>query len=311
MTVGIIGAGAFGSALAITLASETDALLWGRGLSPNAKSSPRLPTHDFPGGVTIVPNLTDTLTADLCLIATPMAGLPEVAQALETTLCPPLFLCCKGISGSDFQGPASTLASRLPSAQIGVLTGPSFAIDIASSLPTALTLAGPEDILTAAQSALTTPTLRVYTTTDVIGAELGGAMKNVIAIAAGIAMGAGLGESARAALITRGFAELERFALLRGARSRTLHGLSGLGDLLLTATSRKSRNYAYGLALGAETEPEKATVEGRQTALNLAEHAQANGIDLPLTTTVAALITGTIDVTTAITTLMSRPPKEE
>ena len=133
----------------------------------------------------------------------------------------------------------------------------------------------------------------------------------MIAIAAGIAMGAGLGESARAAIITRGFAELERFALSRGAQSRTLHGLSGLGDLLLTATSTKSRNYAYGLALGAGQTPAKATVEGRQTALNLAEIAGSNSVDLPITLTVAALIRGEIDVRTAIKTLMSRPPKEE
>ncbi|WP_147126516.1 NAD(P)H-dependent glycerol-3-phosphate dehydrogenase [Shimia ponticola] len=311
MTIGIIGAGAFGSALAITLASVTDVVLWGRALNTDAKASPRLPNHPLPDRVRISLELSDCAQADLCLIATPMAGLSEVSERLDEVDCPPLILCCKGISGSGFMGPASFLAERLPKADIGVLTGPSFAVDIASGLPTALTLAGPTDILEPAQAALTTPTLRVYTTADVVGAELGGAMKNVIAIAAGIAMGAGLGESARAALITRGFAELERFALSRGAQSRTLHGLSGLGDLLLTATSEKSRNYAYGLALGAGTEPEKATVEGRQTALNLAEHARISGIDLPLTTTVAALINGTIDVTTAIRTLMSRPPKEE
>ncbi|MEM1303115.1 MAG: NAD(P)H-dependent glycerol-3-phosphate dehydrogenase, partial [Pseudomonadota bacterium] len=303
MTVGIIGAGAFGSALALALAAQGPVRIWGRGLQQGTAASPRLPDHPFPSAVQIVPKLTDTLQADLTLIATPMAGLSDVVATLKKHDCPPLLLCCKGITASDFQGPASFLSGHLPAAQVGILTGPSFAIDIASGLPTALTLAGPEAVLPAAQARLNTPTLRIYTTTDVVGAELGGAMKNVIAIASGIAMGAGLGESARAAVITRGFAELERFAEARGAQSRTLHGLSGLGDLLLTATSAKSRNYAFGYALGAGRPPKEATVEGRQTALNLAAYARAQSIDLPLTATVAALINGEIDVTTAIKTL--------
>ena len=162
------------------------------------------------------------------------------------------------------------------------------------------------------QQALTSANLRIYRTTDTIGAEFGGALKNVIAIACGAVMGAGLGESARAALMTRGFAEMVRFATTKGADPRTLSGLSGFGDLALTCTSAQSRNYQMGFALGSgSSDMPGATVEGVATAKSVAELAREEGLDLPVTQTVAALVSGDIDLQTAVTGLMARPLKEE
>ncbi|MDM7255294.1 MAG: NAD(P)H-dependent glycerol-3-phosphate dehydrogenase, partial [Paracoccus sp. (in: a-proteobacteria)] len=192
------------------------------------------------------------------------------------------------------------------------LTGPSFAADIARGLPTALTLAGADaEAGEALQEALSTPTIRLYRTTDVAGAELGGALKNVIAIAAGAAIGAGLGDSARAAIVTRGFAEMTRFATARGARAETLAGLSGLGDLVLTCTSDLSRNFRFGQALGegAPFDP-SITVEGAATARAVSRIAPDTGVDMPISTMVAALSDG-LPVHEAMRALLSRPLKEE
>ena len=194
-----------------------------------------------------------------------------------------------------------------------MLTGPSFAADIARGLPTALTIACGDDqqgeIL---QTALSTPSLRLYRTTDVIGAELGGALKNVLAIASGVAMGARLGESARAALITRGFPEMQRLALALGAQPETLSGLSGFGDLVLTCTSNQSRNFRYGFALGrGDAFDANTTVEGAATARAVHQLAAKLNIDMPICTVVADLTTGKTDVATALNALLSRPLKEE
>jgi glycerol-3-phosphate dehydrogenase (NAD(P)+) len=192
---------------------------------------------------------------------------------------------------------------------VAQLTGPSFAADIAKGLPTALTLACTDDALGAhLQMALSTPALRLYRTTDVIGAELGGALKNVIAIAAGAVIGAGLGESARAALIARGFAEMMRYATANGAQAETLTGLSGLGDLILTCGSEQSRNFRFGLALArGETLPEGTTVEGLHTARQLSESAA----ETPIADTVAALADGKLDISGALDHLLNRPLKPE
>ena len=194
-----------------------------------------------------------------------------------------------------------------------MLTGPSFARDIAQGLPTALTLASADDTVgTSLQQALTTASLRLYRTTDTIGAELGGALKNVIAIACGAVMGAGLGESARAALMTRGFAEMVRFAESQGADPRTLSGLSGFGDLALTCTSLQSRNYQLGLSLGSgQPHMGGATVEGVATATSVAQKGTEDGLELPLTNIVAELVAESVNIDTAIARLMARPLKEE
>ena len=221
--------------------------------------------------------------------------------------------CCKGIDLAHLTGPATSIRKLVPQACAAILTGPSFAADIARGLPTALTLACADDERGAAlQAQISHPRLRLYRTTDVIGAELGGALKNVMAIASGVAIGAGLGESARAALITRGFPEMQRLALSLGGQAETLAGLSGFGDLVLTCTSAQSRNYSYGVALGSGAAFDPAiTVEGAATARAVRRLAGERGIDMPITTVVANLTEGKTTVATALDALLSRPLKEE
>jgi glycerol-3-phosphate dehydrogenase (NAD(P)+) len=208
--------------------------------------------------------------------------------------------------------PSALIRAAHPRAVVGVLTGPSFAADIARGLPTALTLACDAPQATALQALLSTPQLRLYLTDDLIGAELGGALKNVIAIAAGVVMGAGLGASARAAIVARGFGEMQRLAVALGARGDTLNGLSGLGDLVLTCSSDQSRNYRFGLALGANQRFDTAvTVEGRTTALAAVRLCQNLGLDLPIHQMIAALIAGEITPARAASALMARPLTKE
>ena len=224
-----------------------------------------------------------------------------------------LVACCKGIELSSGAGPVQIIAEEVPSAQAAILTGPSFAADIARGLPTALTIAARDDTVAQhLQQELTTNTLRLYRTTDTIGAELGGALKNVVAIACGTAIGAGMGESARAALMTRGYAEMQRMAAFRGADSDTLAGLSGFGDLTLTCTSEGSRNYRLGLSMGRGKEFDAGTtVEGAATARAVAQIAVEEGLDMPITMAVAGLLDKTLDVREAVHSLLTRPLKEE
>jgi glycerol-3-phosphate dehydrogenase (NAD(P)+) len=219
----------------------------------------------------------------------------------------------KGLDLTTGAGPSAMIAAACPRATVAVLTGPSFAADIARGLPTALTLACADAAAgERLQHALSTPALRLYRTADVAGAEIGGALKNVVAIAAGLATGAGLGESARAALITRGHAEISRLALALGARAETLAGLAGLGDLILTCTSPRSRNFAHGLAL-AEGRPtdHRMTVEGVATAGALVPLAARLGVEMPLAATVAEVCAGRLDVAAAAARLLARPLRAE
>jgi glycerol-3-phosphate dehydrogenase (NAD(P)+) len=222
-----------------------------------------------------------------------------------------LIACCKGIDLGTGQGPHEILGSCAPGSRPALLSGPSFAADIAAGLPTALTLATRSDTEGAdLQEALSVPTLRLYRSEDMAGVALGGALKNVVAIACGVAMGAGLGESARAALMTRGYAEMVRFALAHGSRAETLSGLSGLGDLALTCTSEKSRNYRFGLSVGRDgASVPTETTEGIATARALARRAAPD--EMPITSMVAALLDGAITVKTATATLLSRPLRAE
>ncbi|SIS82957.1 NAD(P)H-dependent glycerol-3-phosphate dehydrogenase [Phaeovulum vinaykumarii] len=317
MSIAVLGAGAFGAALAVTLAQQGPVTLWARdGAAVETmratRQIPRLPGVTLPETVRVTADLAETDTAGVVLLALPM-------QALGAFLAdhprpnPALVACCKGIDLATGRGPSALIAETCPNAQPAVLTGPSFAADIARGLPTALTLACADAGTGAAlQLALSTPTLRLYRSTDVTGAELGGALKNVIAIAAGVTMGAGLGDSARAALMTRGFAEMNRLAAAMGARPETLAGLSGLGDLVLTCTSAQSRNYRYGHALGAgETFDPRTTVEGAATAGAAAAIAAARGLEMPVTEMVAALVARRIGVEDAMAALLARPLKEE
>ncbi|WP_394151602.1 NAD(P)H-dependent glycerol-3-phosphate dehydrogenase [Loktanella salsilacus] len=315
--IGVVGAGAFGTALAIALARDGRSVtLWARdiGNMTQTRRNPRLPDISLPDRIIVTQDMADIAASGTVLLATPAQSLRSVLAANAAQLDgKPLVACCKGIDLETLIGPAATIRQVLPDATPAILTGPSFAADIARGLPTALTLACADD--TAGQNLqqqLSTNTLRLYRTTDTIGAELGGALKNVIAIACGVAIGANLGDSARAALMTRGFAEMQRLAQALGAEPQTLVGLSGFGDLALTCTSPLSRNYRFGLAIGAGTSIDPAmTVEGAATSRAINRLAQERGIDLPVCLAVAALTRGEISVDTALRGLLSRPLKEE
>lgn len=318
MSVGILGAGAFGTALAISIASGgTTVRLWGRSADDmaeqaNQRRNPRyLPDAAYPDTLHPTADLADALECEVLLLAVPMQKLRDVLRGLDLPPHLPLVACCKGIELATGLGPVRLISSLKPN-PAAILTGPSFAQDIAKGLPTALTLACADPLVgTALQHKLSTANIRVYYTSDTLGAELGGALKNVMAIACGAAIGAGLGDSARAALLTRGFAEMQRMAHHMGARPETLAGLSGLGDLALTCTSELSRNFRLGLTLGrGESFDKGVTVEGAATARATLEQAKTHGIDMPITQTVVRLLDGT-DLHKAMDDLLSRPLKEE
>ncbi|MFY2824043.1 NAD(P)H-dependent glycerol-3-phosphate dehydrogenase [Ruegeria sp. MALMAid1280] len=320
MSVSVLGSGAFGTALAISLAGNGPVTLWSRNagqvvqMQNSRQNSARLPNVTLPDAITVTADIEDAVAANVLLLAVPMQKLREALTEHTSDLAgKTLVACCKGIELSTGLGPISVIRATIPNARPALLTGPSFADDIARGLPTALTLACADaDLSETLQTELTTANLRLYRTTDVIGAELGGALKNVMAIGCGAAIGAGLGDSARAALMTRGFAEMQRFALMRGARPETLMGLSGLGDLVLTCSSDLSRNYRFGLSLGLNRPFDShTTVEGVATARAMSEIATNEGLDMPISATVADLSHGAYSVAQAIETLLNRPLKEE
>jgi len=317
----VLGAGAFGTALAVSLARNGGpVLLWAHDadhvaeMGKTRENARRLPGVALPDNITPVASLADIPRDAVLLLATPMQTLRhllmENAELFGDRI---LVACCKGMDLETHLGPVQTIAECIPSALPAVLTGPSFAADIARGLPTALTLAcAVEATGKSLQQSLTTPNLRIYRTTDTIGAELGGALKNVIAIACGVVIGARLGDSARAALMTRGYAEMQRMALKLGARPETLAGLSGFGDLALTCTSEGSRNFRFGLSLGrGEAFDMGVTVEGAATAHAALARAHELDIDMPITAAVTALLDGQVDVRQAMDMLLSRPLKEE
>lgn len=313
--IGVVGAGAFGTALAVALGREgREVRLWGRDVATLAvtRVPDRLAGVTLPETVTVTAEIDTFDAADAVLIALPMQALAGFLQT-SNLQAQTLIACCKGIDLQTLTGPAAVVTQARPGATVALLTGPSFAADIAKGLPTALTLACANDTAgERLQNLLSTPALRLYRTGDVTGAELGGALKNVIAIAAGTVIGAGLGESARAALMTRGYAEMVRLALALGARAETLAGLSGLGDLVLTCGSAQSRNFSFGHALGAGKPFDASmTVEGVATARAVARLGETRGIDLPVTAMVAALVDGRIDLSAAIQSLLTRPLKAE
>ncbi|MEX0278459.1 MAG: NAD(P)H-dependent glycerol-3-phosphate dehydrogenase [Ruegeria sp.] len=320
MTVSVLGSGAFGTALAISLAGNGPVTLWARSadharrMQEARENTARLPGVALPSNVTVTEDIADAVASDVVLLAVPMQNLRSALTEHSDMLAgKTLVACCKGIELTTGLGPISVTQQTVPQAQPALLTGPSFADDIARGLPTALTLAcGDETMGRPLQTQLTTSNLRLYRTADTIGAELGGALKNVMAIACGAAIGAGLGDSARAALMTRGFAEMQRCALMRGAQADTLMGLSGLGDLVLTCSSELSRNYRFGLCLGLNRPfDQNTTVEGVATARAVADLATAEGLDMPISMIVADLSHGKINVKDAIDTLLNRPLKEE
>lgn len=317
MSVAVLGAGAFGTALAITLAQKSVAMLWARDIADMQsarENKARLPGQTFPPSLEVTGDLSYAARADVLLLAVPMQKLRGFLTAHQSQLQnKSLVACCKGMELGTGLGPIAIIRDVVPTATPLILTGPSFAADIARGLPTALTLACADDVIGKnLQEALTTPALRLYRTTDTTGAELGGALKNVIAIACGTAMGAGLGESARAALMTRGFAETQRLAAHLGADPETLAGLSGFGDLTLTCTSAQSRNYRLGLSLGQGVPFDPTTtVEGAATAKAVSALATNAKLELPITQAVAAVLDNRQDIQSAMRGLLARPLKEE
>ncbi|WP_374645893.1 NAD(P)H-dependent glycerol-3-phosphate dehydrogenase [Tabrizicola sp.] len=317
--IGIVGAGAFGTALAVALAKGgREVRLWARdpaqvrAMQTARQNARALPGVMLPETLAVAAEIEAVLGGDALLLAVPMqalGGLLDLWPQIEARQ--PLVACCKGVDLASLLGPVEMILARRPGAEAAILTGPSFALDIARGLPTALTLAATADA-SALQELLSTPTLRLYRTDDVRGAELGGALKNVIAIAAGVVIGAGLGDSARAALMTRGYAEMVRLAEALGARAETLAGLSGFGDLVLTCTSSQSRNFRFGVALGRQEAFDPAvTVEGVATARAVVRLAAERGVDMPVTAMVDALASGRITLESAEAHLMNRPLKQE
>ena len=320
MSIGVAGAGAFGTALAISIAAVEPVILWARdsaaaeAMAKTRENTARLPGVRLPDAVQPTGDLQALLAADVILLCIPAQKLgPFLRDHAKALAGKSLIACCKGVDIQTLTGPATMIANTVPSATAAMLTGPSFAADIARGLPTAITLACADAKAgLELQHRLTTPNLRLYRTTDVAGAELGGALKNVIAIAAGACIGRGYGDSARAALMTRGFAEMQRLAAAQGADPVTLMGLSGFGDLALTCTSDLSRNYRFGLAWGrGEVMQDGVTVEGVKTAEAVAHLARDLGLDMPITTLVADVVAGRLDIGAALETLLSRPLKEE
>jgi glycerol-3-phosphate dehydrogenase (NAD(P)+) len=320
-SVSIIGAGAWGTALATVAArAGRDVTLYARDAAhaahiAAARENPRLPGIKLATNIKVTNDLALAGRADIVLIATPAQHLRGAANTLAPHLCEgtPVIACAKGIEHGTLEFMTEVIAQAAPRAIPAILSGPSFAHDVARGLPTAVTLATQDETLAGRLvQALGSPTFRPYHTTDVRGVEIGGAAKNVLAIAAGIVVGKALGASALAALTTRGFSELARLGRACGARGETMTGLSGLGDLILTCSSPQSRNFALGLALGrGEPRPSGKLAEGEFTAPVLIELADSKHVDMPVSAAVAAILSGAVTIDAAIESLLTRPFKAE
>ncbi|MFO1208173.1 MAG: NAD(P)H-dependent glycerol-3-phosphate dehydrogenase [Amaricoccus sp.] len=317
--IAVLGPGAFGTALAVAQAAEgRPVTLWGRdpdamALAQSRRETPRLPGVPLPKSLRCTSTLADLAHAKAILLVLPAQQTePFLTAAADHLPRVPLVLCAKGIDARTHALQSEIAAARAPHRPLAALTGPGFAAEIAKGLPTALTLACADATLgPQLQQTLATSRIRLYLTDDLTGAQLGGALKNVVAIACGIADGARLGASARAALMTRGFAEMTRLAAALGARPETLAGLSGLGDLSLTCNSAQSRNFALGQALGAGNPRPAGTVEGVATARAACQLGAAHGVELPIAAAVADVLDGTATIAQAMESLLARPLREE
>lgn len=319
--IGVLGAGAWGTALAnVAARAGRDVLLWARDAAhaqdmARARSNEkRLPGVALAPTLRLTSSLANMAEADAVLAVVPAQALRAVAQGLAPHLRAgvPVAICAKGIERGTHLFLADVLAQALPGHPAAALSGPSFAADVAQGLPTAVTVAAlDEEVAKAFCASLATPTFRLYHTGDLRGVEIGGAAKNVLAIACGVAAGRGLGASAQAALVARGFAELRRFGRAFGAADETLMGLSGLGDLVLTCGSAQSRNFALGLSLGRGEAPAGALAEGAFTASVLVEMARERAVELPICAAVDAILAGRASVAAAVEALLARPQKPE
>lgn len=322
--IGVIGGGAWGTALAqVAAADGRETLLWARepevvdAINRSHCNSLFLPGQPLHPAIEATGNLTDLESCDALLVVTPAQHMRSVLEELGD--CgKPLVLCSKGIEGKTGALLHQVAQETCRRSDVMVLSGPTFAHEVAAGLPTALTLAaGRLDSAEQVRRRLARPEFRLYLSDDLAGAEVGGAVKNVLAIGCGVVEGRRLGQNARAALIARGFAEMTRFGLAFGARRETLAGLCGLGDLVLTCSSTSSRNFSLGKGIGeglsaAELMAERRTVaEGAFTAPVLHRLANENGIDMPIVAAVNALLSGEQDVDQVLEALLSRPPRAE
>lgn len=315
--IAVIGAGAWGTALALHVArTGAQVRLWARNPAARLASGamPRLSAFPLPESMIVTDSLT--LSADVTLVAVPMQHLASVLAKLKTAS--PLVLCCKGVQPDSLRFPLDILEAVKPGHAGAVLSGPNFAHEIAAGLPAAAVIAARQNGLARSLAdRLGTPTFRLYDSTDTIGVQLGGAAKNVIAIAAGVTMGAGLGENARAALVTRGLAEISRLALALGGEAATVSGLSGMGDLLLTCTGTSSRNFRVGRALGEGGSLEDAEVvaggvaEGVATSRALTALAHQHQVSVPVMDAVAAVVSGRALLKDVVEQLLARPSGPE
>jgi glycerol-3-phosphate dehydrogenase (NAD(P)+) len=320
-SVAVIGAGAWGTALAGAAArAGRDVTLYARNAEAAAtmkstRINPRLPGVPIDDRIAITGDMIAAAGADIVLMATPAQHLRETMLALAPHLkkATPVIATAKGIERGTHRFMTEVIMEAAPDATPAILSGPSFADDVARGLPTAVTLAARDEKLAAALvQALGSSTFRPYHTSDIRGVEIGGAAKNVLAIAAGIVEGRQLGASALAALTTRGFSELTRLGRACGARGETLAGLSGLGDLILSCSSPQSRNFALGIALGRGEPPNRDKLaEGEFTAPVLIELAASRNVDMPVSNAVAAILSGKVTIDAAIEGLLTRPFKAE
>ncbi|WP_338693876.1 NAD(P)H-dependent glycerol-3-phosphate dehydrogenase [Bradyrhizobium sp. 26S5] len=320
-SVSVIGAGAWGTALAeVAARAGRKVTLYARNAEHAAqiqatRVNPKLAGIQLDPGIVVTSDIATAAQADVILAVTPAQHLRAAVGHIAPHLKPdtPVIACAKGIEHGTHKFMTEVIAEAAPGAVPAILSGPSFADDVARGLPTAVTLAARDEALAGALvQALGSATFRPYHTTDVRGVEIGGAAKNVLAIAAGIVVGRNLGASALAALTTRGFSELARLGRACGARAETLAGLSGLGDLLLSCSTAQSRNFALGLALGrGEAAPVGKLAEGAFTAPVLCELAASRKVDMPVSNAVAAILSNRLTIDAAIEGLLTRPFKAE
>ena len=322
--IGVIGAGAWGTAIAQVMASDGSAVrLWARetevvaAINAGQENSAFLPGIPLSPRIEATPDMAALADCSALFVVTPAQHMRSVLAALPQGDIP-LILCSKGIEAGSFKLLHQVAHEVVASAPIAVMSGPTFAHEVARGLPTAVTLAAESAAVAAGLAArIARPSLRPYVSTDLIGAEIGGAVKNVLAIACGVVEGLGLGQNARAALIARGYAEMVRFGLALGARAETMAGLSGMGDLVLTCSSTSSRNFSLGKALGEGQSAAEALVgktsvaEGAHTAPVLGELAASKAIDMPIVEAVCRLLEGAAPARQVVAELLARPLKAE
>jgi glycerol-3-phosphate dehydrogenase (NAD(P)+) len=322
--IAVIGGGAWGTALAQTCArAGRNVTLWEHEPANAEQLAQKRESRFLPGvriddGIAVTRDLALAARAQALLLVVPAQAMRSVATALAPAIAArtPLIACAKGIEHGSHKFMSEVIAECAPNATPAILSGPSFAADVARGLPTAVTLAATDaELAREAARAIGSASFRPYHSTDVRGVEIGGAAKNVLAIAAGIVAGRGLGASAAAALTTRGFAELMRFGRAFGARPETLTGLSGLGDLILTCSSPQSRNFSFGVALGKGENPQTAAhgklAEGVFTAPVILEMALERNVEMPISTAIAAVLAEKASVDEAIESLLTRPFRAE